>query len=492
MPPEKQSRSSIEKPLPQNLEAERSVLGAVLLSGIRENETDTERLKPIAAAADVLNSGDFFLANHEIIFRRMTKLISERKPVDLVTLTEALHAAGELQQAGGTPYVASLTDGMPRISNITHYAGIVLEKARLRQIIHMTHNFQQRAFEASDENSSGQIFADMNEYMKMSGNGHRKDRLVAVDFHDFLLMKLDAIDFIIEPILPVANSAMIWSLTGAGKTYIMLYMAYCIAAGVPDCFVWNVPKARPVVYVDGEMDAQTLQERQGEISKGLREQCGPASIPSRGFFKVITPDLQPKYPPRINTKEGRARIEEHFQEGCLCIADNISTLSPGADEKETEDWAPVQEWILYLRRKKVAMFLVHHGNASGQKQLGSSKKEHQLSCNLRLRAASDWTPDVGLRVEARLDKLRRRGKDGHWNPKWGQPFEIALRVDGGAATFSHQPMLKLLRERAIQMLLAGMRENDVAQETGLNRFQVYRLHKKVKSDGIAAAESSED
>ena len=464
----------------------------MLLAGIKENETDTDILKPLVAATDLLHSGDFLLAQHETIFRCMVKLASDHKPIDLVALTEALQATGELQTAGGTPYLAALADGMPRLSNVAHYAGIVSEKAKLRQIIHMAHSFQQRAFDSNEDNSSAQIFADLNEYLKLSGNGHRKDRLVAVDFHDFLLMKLDAIDFIIEPILPVANSAMIWSLTGAGKTYIMLYMAYCIAAGVPDCFVWNVPRARPVVYVDGEMDAQTLQERMGEISKGLREECGPASIPVRGNFKTITPDLQPKYPPRINTKEGRARIEEHFQEGCLFIADNISTLSPGADDKETEDWAPVQEWILYLRRKKVATFLVHHGNASGQKQLGSSKKEHQLSCNLRLRSSSDWTPDVGLRVEARLDKLRRRGKDGNWNPKWGQPFEIALRVDSGSATFSHQPMLKLLRERAIQMLLAGMRENDVAQETGLNRFQVYRLHKKVKSDGIAAAESSED
>ena len=469
-----------EKPLPQNLDAERSVLGCVLL--------DNSAL-PIAAKQ--IHSGDFSLSNNEIIFRTMVRMAEQKQAIDLLTLTDELQNTNDLATVGGAPYVASLANGMPRVSNTAHYAKIIWEKSRLRSIIRMADGWETRAY--AGEEPAAQILSDITEYTKLTPSDGNDDRkLVAVDLIDFLTMKLDAIDFIIEPILPVANSAMIWSLTGAGKTYIMLYMSYCVAAGIPDCFVWNIPRARPVVYVDGEMDAQTLQERQAELYKGLIAQSGPASVPARGFLKIITPDLQPKYPPRINSKEGRARIEEHFQEGCLFVADNISTLSPGADEKETEDWAPVQEWILYLRRHKVATFLVHHGNASGQKQLGSSKKEHQLSSNLRLRASSDWTPEVGLRVEARLDKLRRRGMNGNWEPKWGQPFEIALRVDNGAASFSHRPMMRILRERAVQMLLAGMRENDVAQETGLSRFTIYRLNKKVKVDGIQAASDSEE
>lgn len=479
-------KSDLEKPLPQNLDAERCILAAVLLDN-----------SYLAKAADILHSGDFFLGQHETIFRTMLAMVEAGQPVDLVPLIEKMQSNGTLATAGGAPYISGLTDGMPRITNVEHYAGIVREKSRLRQIVHVTHGFQQRALAGGEDNNATSIMADLGEWMKMSENGGaRKDKLVAVDLLDFLQLELDPIDFIIEPILPVANSAMVWSLAGAGKTYIMLKLAYCVAAGVPDCFVWNIPSARPVVYVDGEMDQQTLQERQREIWRGMIAESGPAAVPAKGMFKIITPDQQPKFPPRINTKEGRARIEEHLQENCMVVLDNISTLSPGADEKETEDWAPVQEWILYLRRKRVATFLVHHGNASGQKQLGSSKKEHQLSCNLQLRTSSEWTPEHGLLVEARLQKLRRRGVGNRWSPAWGQPFEIALRVDkenntdaSGAAHFTHRPMMTILKKRAIEMLLAGMRENDVAAETGLNRFVVYRLAKKVKSDGVAAAES---
>lgn len=488
MQPNGKQSNSQDKPLPQSLDAEKSILGSILLDNTQAR-----------AAADIIHSGDFFLPQHELIFRQMLAMVDAQQPIDLITLTEFLQSTGDLERAGGTAYVSALADGMPRVTNIQHYAGMVKEKAALRQIIRSAHTWTERAYNANtDDNSAKQILSDMGEYLKFQGNGHRKDRLIAVDALEFVTLDLAPIEFVIEPILPVSNSAMIWSLAGAGKTYIMLNMATCVAAGRPDCFVWNVPKARPVVYVDGEMDQQTLQERVRELFRGMTSESGPAALPSKGFLHLITPDQQPKYPPRINSKDGRARIEEHLQEGCLLVLDNISTLSPGADEKETEDWAPVQEWILYLRRKRVATFLVHHGNASGQKQLGSSKKEHQLSCNLMLRTASEWTPQDGLRVEARLQKLRRRGVNGRWSASWGQPFEISLRVDresdadpNGKATFSHRPMMKILKQRAIEMLQAGMRENDVAQETGLNRFVIYRLNKTLKRDGITAAESEE-
>lgn len=472
--------NGIDKPLPHNLDAERAVLGSVILDNA-----------VLSDARDILASSDFFLSQHARIFQQMLALAEKKQPIELLTLSEELQKRGELEAAGGIAYLSSISDGLPRVSNVKHYAEIVLDKSRRRALIHLTHNWQQRAWGTEKEDLT-QVVSDIGEYAKLSGASDQDNRLVAVDVLDFLNMDLGSLEFVIEPLLPKANSGMIWSLTGAGKTYIMLYMAYCVAAGVPDCFVWNIPKARPVVYVDGEMDAQTLQERQKELFTGLLKASGPASVPSRNYFKLITPDLQPKFPPRINSKDGRAQIEQYLSSGCLLILDNISTLCPTADEKETEDWAPIQEWILYLRRQGVATFLVHHGNASGQKQMGSSKKEHQLSCNLRLRAQTDWTPDVGLRVEARLDKLRRRGKDNRWDPRWGQPFEISLRVDDGAATFTHRPMIKILRERAVQMLLAGMRENDVATETGLSRFSIYRLAKKVKDQGISAATESDD
>src|ERR1700680_1679304 len=148
------SDSTLEKPLPNNLDADRSVLGAVILDNNALN-----------AAIENLRPEDFFLDQHRRVFTQMIALGEAQQAIDLITLTEELHRRGDLEAAGGAPYLASLADGMPRVSNIEHYARIVKEKAILRNLIHTTHNIQQRAFEGEDgadailDNAESSIFA---------------------------------------------------------------------------------------------------------------------------------------------------------------------------------------------------------------------------------------------------------------------------------------------------------------------------------------------
>ena len=146
--------ATLEKPLPNNLDAERSVLGAILL--------DNHALNP---AIEHLRPEDFFLDQHRRVFTQMIALGEGQQAIDLVTLTEELNRKGDLEASGGAPYLASLADGMPKVSNIEHYARIVKEKAMLRNLIHATHNIQQRAFEGEDgadailDNAESSIFA---------------------------------------------------------------------------------------------------------------------------------------------------------------------------------------------------------------------------------------------------------------------------------------------------------------------------------------------
>jgi len=140
--------------MPSNLDAERSILGAILLDNNALN-TAIEALKP----------DDFFIPQHRNIFNQMMALGEAQHAIDLVTLTEELHRRGELESSGGAPYLASLVDGVPRVSNVEHYARIVKEKAMLRNLIHATHNIQQHAFDGEDgadtilDNAESSIFA---------------------------------------------------------------------------------------------------------------------------------------------------------------------------------------------------------------------------------------------------------------------------------------------------------------------------------------------
>lgn len=467
---------NFDKPLPQNLDAERSVLGAILLDPSVPNAT-------LKAVAEQLHAGDFFLPEHQCIFRHMVQLTESQSPIDTLILMDTLTAASELDRAGGSGYLAKLTDGVPAISNHVMHAKIVREKSVSRQFIYKMNDLQQRTIEGGANNE--ELMDEFNAFSRHVATG-RKTGIVAATAADFLIMKLDPLEFIIEPLLPLRGSGMIYSPPGLGKTHLALYMAYCIAIGAPTCFVWDIPKARRVVYVDGEMDAESLQEMLRQIMLGL-----DGKVPEDPeYLRIVNPDIQKGSTPRINTIEGRAAIESLVKPGDILFLDNLSTLCPGADEDETENWSKVQEWILDLRRKGIATFIVHHANKSGASQLGTSKKEHQLSVNIRLRRPSNYEQVEGLRVEVVFDKLRSRGA-GPFKAQWAQPFEVELRVEDGRAIFLHKPLTKILKERAKQYLVGGMKEHDVVLETGLSRWTVRRIARDIKFEG-AGENSNED
>ena len=129
-----------ERTLPHNLEAERSVLGAILLHNDAFN-----------LAAEVIDSGDFFRDAHRRIFDKMVALAERNGAIDLVTLKDELTRAGELDEVGGPAYIAALVDGVPRSMNVEHYARIIKEKATLRNLIFSANKILTTAYEGAED-----------------------------------------------------------------------------------------------------------------------------------------------------------------------------------------------------------------------------------------------------------------------------------------------------------------------------------------------------
>ncbi len=132
--------ATAERTLPHNLEAERSVLGAILVHNDAFN-----------LAAQVIDSRDFYRDAHRRIFDRMVALNERHDAIDFVTLKEELARAGELDEVGGPAYVASLADGVPRATNVEYYARIVKEKSTLRNLIYAANKIVTNAYEADQE-----------------------------------------------------------------------------------------------------------------------------------------------------------------------------------------------------------------------------------------------------------------------------------------------------------------------------------------------------
>ncbi len=125
--------------LPANVDAERSILGAILLDNFSYNQ-----------AAEHLRADDFSLDSHRRIYSRMIDLAESSRPIDMITLIEELDRHKDLQSVGDVGYISSLVDGVPDRPSIEHYVKIVRDKALLRGLIHAANTAIARAADQSD------------------------------------------------------------------------------------------------------------------------------------------------------------------------------------------------------------------------------------------------------------------------------------------------------------------------------------------------------
>ncbi|MEQ1868588.1 MAG: replicative DNA helicase [Vicinamibacterales bacterium] len=129
-----------ERTLPHNLEAERSVLGAILLHNDVFN-----------IAAEFIDSADFYRDAHRRIWDKMVKLAERGDAIDFITLKEELTRSGDLDEIGGPAYLAALVDGVPRSTNVGHYARIIKEKSTLRNLIFASHKILASAYDGEED-----------------------------------------------------------------------------------------------------------------------------------------------------------------------------------------------------------------------------------------------------------------------------------------------------------------------------------------------------
>lgn len=137
----------LERSLPSSVDAERSVLGSILLDNRLCNQ-----------AMEVLRPDDFYLEAHRRIYEKMISLSEQGRPIDPITLGEELRRIGEFEQVGGGTYLAGLIDTIPRLENIEQYAKIVKDRSTLRRLIAASNQIIASCFE-QEQDSSGIIDA---------------------------------------------------------------------------------------------------------------------------------------------------------------------------------------------------------------------------------------------------------------------------------------------------------------------------------------------
>lgn len=441
----------IERPLPQARDAERCVLGASLLDNAA-----------YPVAAEILDPSDFRNLDHQTIFRCMGTLLEKGSAIDTPILMHELETLGKLEQAGGVAYISTLADGLPRISNVKHYAAIVKEKAKLRALIDGGNALVEAGFSKFlDEGEIQARLANMAVTFRPAA-----EPIKIVTLAELRKMKIPPREMLLEPILPVRSMSEIFAWRGVGKTYLALALAYAIASG-RKIFKWQAPKPRPVLYVDGELDPEELQKRLRALDHADDSRAG-------GNLRILNTNLQGAPFPHLATQRAQRIIEDALRGEELLVLDNLSALAPSADDKDSEDWIAVQVWLSELKRQGISTIFLHHAGHAGWSR-GTTRREDLLDIVIDLRRPKDYVASEGLRFELHFTKTRGLLSEAV------RPIAVQLETDlDGHLQWTYRDVEDVREAEIVELRDGGMSFRDIEKQTGIPKSTAERLYQKSK------------
>ncbi len=296
-------------------------------------------------------------------------------------------------------------------------------------------------------------------------------RLRPLSAAEFLKLALPPRSMLLDPCLPEKGLILVHSMRGVGKTHFALSMGYSVACG-GSFLGFTAPKARPTIYLDGEMPAETMQRRLASVVAGFQNQP-----PDPAYFRLLSADLTEGGLPDLGTPEGQAEIDAIIGDTQLIIVDNISTLVRSGKENEAEGWLPVQEWGLAHRRAGRSIVFVHHAGKGGQ-QRGTSRREDVLDTVIGLRRPSNYHAEQGARFEVHFEK----GRGLHGND--ARSFEARYEEQSGAALWTRTEIRDAELIQVAEALGEQMSIREAAKSLGMHRSKVERLKKKAVNEGL--------
>jgi putative DNA primase/helicase len=187
---------------------------------------------------------------------------------------------------------------------------------------------------------------------RVSDSGHAVAPLQPVGIKDFLALEIPARGMLLSPVLPEKSLAMLYSPRGMGKSWLGLSIGMTVASG-GYLLKWEAPSPRRVLVADGEMPLADLQARLNSILLGLG-----VDVPN-DRLRILAADNS-EVGINLGSPEGQQALEPHLDGVDLLILDNLSTLMTTGSEGASDSWLPMQNWLLRLRRKGIAVLLIHH------------------------------------------------------------------------------------------------------------------------------------
>ena len=295
--------------------------------------------------------------------------------------------------------------------------------------------------------------------------------LAAIDLYELSEYQFKERELLLKPWLHSQDLTMIHAGRGIGKTHLAIAIMYAVATG--GTFAgWVAPKPTKVLYLDGELPGSVLQNR---LSMHL-----PLKEPQRGFVRVFTPDLLPDGVglPDLSTHEGQDIVEAMIEEDTgLLIVDNLSAWCRTGRENEGESWNPIAAWILQLRRRGIAVLMIHHSGKNGE-QRGTSKKEDLLDAVIKLKRPAEYDPKNGAIFILEFTKARNLSGDA------AQSLELTLAGDENQVEWMCRTVEQSTYARVVALSKEGISQTDIAEELDVNKSTVSRHLRTAREQGL--------
>jgi len=286
-----------------------------------------------------------------------------------------------------------------------------------------------------------------------------KSSIESAIMHDrmFVAKKTTPKPYIIEPLIKLGEIIMISAARGVGKTMLALTLAYT-ATRQTTVGKWTTDTPVDTLYIDGEMSMEEMQGRMVSLKLFRQPEEKKLYFLSSDYMRAN--DMKS---PNLNDKLWRDSIEQYLKdhpEIRLVILDNIASLTPGRDENKKLDWDNINQWLLNLRSKDIAVIFLHHFGKGGEPR-GSSAIEDNINFSIELKRPEGYQPPEGCKFIVEYSKSRRLYGDDV------KPFTMQLVTEDSTVELQIVEDVQTNSETQIlEMWRQGMKQKDIAKAVG--------------------------
>ena len=324
---------------PNDLDAERAVLAAVLLDS-----------SALAKVRPLLDDAAWFNPAHRDIWRAVRGVADAGQPVDVITVKGRLSELNWLERVGGSRYFGDLVDATPAVANVEAHARIVVEKGRLRRLIEACHETAAVGYTAADVDA---LRAEL--LRRVEGDGPTDNATRWITAAD-MAVPLPPVDWVVGGLQVAAGRPnMVVGRSASAKTLFVQSMALSVATGRLFLGQFSTGRGGPVAHIDMDQGCNATKRRYQRLAAA-------ADIDLAGLgdsLRLLSP------PPIALTDNGaEAWLTRELAGARLCVLDSLVAACPGVDEND----ARIVQYMHLLWRVSeatgCAIVVVHHEGKS--------------------------------------------------------------------------------------------------------------------------------